>query len=99
MNDYAGHPFIRLPDDVGDLSWHSVVPQKSPEGLPVNVVERLFIVDKVVIQWLIPLQRLFQNYSQGCALIRARSIILNAGLLVTVMLVVLRLSFGSAGCD
>ncbi|KAH3840212.1 hypothetical protein DPMN_113657 [Dreissena polymorpha] len=43
MNDYVGHSFIKLPGDIGDLSWHSVVSQKSPEGRPVNAAERLFI--------------------------------------------------------
>ncbi|KAH3868151.1 hypothetical protein DPMN_031291 [Dreissena polymorpha] len=71
MNDSAGHSFIRLPDDVDDLSWHSVVSQKSPEGLPVNYVERLFIVNEVDIQRKISPHGLFQNDAHGCSLICA----------------------------
>ncbi|KAH3771781.1 hypothetical protein DPMN_173110 [Dreissena polymorpha] len=69
MNDSAGHSFIRLSDDVGDLFWHSVVSQKYQEGLLVNAVERLFIVNKGDIQRRITLQGLFQNDAQGCDLI------------------------------
>ncbi|KAH3789799.1 hypothetical protein DPMN_167987 [Dreissena polymorpha] len=61
MNDYVCHPLIRLPDDVGELSWHSVLSQMSTEGLPVNAVERLFIVYAVNIQGRITLKGLFQN--------------------------------------
>ncbi|KAH3853690.1 hypothetical protein DPMN_096222 [Dreissena polymorpha] len=85
MNDSAAHFIIRLPYDVGDLSWHSVVSKKSPEGLSVNAVERLFIVNEVDIQRRIPLQRLFQNDAQGCNLIRARSLLSEACLFVTEM--------------
>ncbi|KAH3863847.1 hypothetical protein DPMN_026850 [Dreissena polymorpha] len=79
------------------LMIFSVTPQclRREEGLPVNAVERLLIVNKVDIQRRIPLQGLFQNDAQGCDLIRARSLLLvghgDTGLL--------RLSFGSAGCD
>ncbi|KAH3730674.1 hypothetical protein DPMN_056665 [Dreissena polymorpha] len=83
MNNSAGHSFIRHPDNVGDLSWHSVVSQKSPEGLPVNAVERLFIVNEVDLQRRIPLQGLFQNDAQGFNLIRARSIISKSCVFVT----------------
>ncbi|KAH3880367.1 hypothetical protein DPMN_004281 [Dreissena polymorpha] len=85
MNDSAGHSLIRLPDDVGDLFWHSVVLQNSPERLSVNAVERLFIVNEVDIQRRILLQGLFQNDAQGCDLIRARSLLSEACLLVTKM--------------
>ncbi|KAH3853336.1 hypothetical protein DPMN_095858 [Dreissena polymorpha] len=85
MNDSAGHSLIRLPDDVGDLCWHSVVPQKSPDGLPVNAVERLFIVNEVDIQRQIPLQGLFKNDAQGCDRIHARSLLSEACLLVKEM--------------
>ncbi|KAH3842153.1 hypothetical protein DPMN_115647 [Dreissena polymorpha] len=85
MNDYAGHSFIRLPDDVGDLSWQFVLTQTSPEGLSVNAVERLFIVNEVDIERRIPLQGLFQNDAQGCNLIRARSLLSKACLSVTEM--------------
>ncbi|KAH3884635.1 hypothetical protein DPMN_008619 [Dreissena polymorpha] len=98
MNDYAGNSLIRLPDDVGDLFWHSVVSQKSPKELPINAVERLFIVNEVDIQRRIALQVLFQNDAQGCDLIRGRSLLLEACVLVTVM-GLLRLSFGLTGCD
>ncbi|KAH3833894.1 hypothetical protein DPMN_107210 [Dreissena polymorpha] len=85
MNDSAGHFFIRHPDDVGYLSWHSVVSQKYPERLPVNAVQRPFIVNEVDIQKRIPLQALFQNVAQGCDLIHARSLLSKACLLVTDM--------------
>ncbi|KAH3754536.1 hypothetical protein DPMN_189212 [Dreissena polymorpha] len=85
MNDSAGHSFIRLPNDVSDLSWHSVVSQKSPEGDPVNAVECLFIVDVVDIQRRFPLQGSFQNDAQGCDLFRARSLLSKACLLVKEM--------------
>ncbi|KAH3855495.1 hypothetical protein DPMN_098081 [Dreissena polymorpha] len=54
MNDSSGHPFIRLSNDVEDLFWHFVVSQKSPEGLPVNIVKRLLILDEDDIQGQIP---------------------------------------------
>ncbi|KAH3833491.1 hypothetical protein DPMN_106802 [Dreissena polymorpha] len=85
MKDSAGHSLIRLPDDVGDLSWHSVVSQKSQEGLPVSAVVRLFIVNEVDIQQRIHLQGLLQNDAQGCDLIRARSLLSKACLLITEM--------------
>ncbi|KAH3837509.1 hypothetical protein DPMN_110900 [Dreissena polymorpha] len=68
-----------------DHFWRSVVPQKSPDELPVNAVERLFIVNEVDIQRRIPLQRLFQNDAQGCDLIRARCLLSEACLLVAEM--------------
>ncbi|KAH3752580.1 hypothetical protein DPMN_187201 [Dreissena polymorpha] len=71
MNNSAGHSFIRLPDDVGDLSCHLVVSQKLPERLPVNAAERLFMVNEVDVQRRIPLQGLFPTDAQGCNLICA----------------------------
>ncbi|KAH3886492.1 hypothetical protein DPMN_010502 [Dreissena polymorpha] len=50
---------LRLSDDADDLSWHTLVSQKSPEGLPVNAVEHIFIVNEVDIQRRIPLQGCF----------------------------------------
>ncbi|KAH3747430.1 hypothetical protein DPMN_181857 [Dreissena polymorpha] len=57
----------------------------SPEGLPVNAVERLSIVNEVDIQRRIPLQGLFQTDAQGFDLIRARTLLSKACLLVTMM--------------
>ncbi|KAH3884191.1 hypothetical protein DPMN_008164 [Dreissena polymorpha] len=97
MNDSAGNSFIRLPDDVRDLSWHPIVFQKSPEGLLVNSVKHLFIVNEVDMQPQIPLQGLLQNDAQGCdpcTISPFKSMLVglgDAGLL--------RLSFSSAGCD
>ncbi|KAH3700029.1 hypothetical protein DPMN_074994 [Dreissena polymorpha] len=50
------------------------------EGLPTNVVERLFLVYEVDIQGRTQLHGLFQNDAQGCNLIRARSFFSKAGL-------------------
>ncbi|KAH3777628.1 hypothetical protein DPMN_179076 [Dreissena polymorpha] len=85
MNDFTGHPFITLPDDVADHSWHSLVTQKSAKGLPVKTVVRLFICDEFDIQGRIPLNALFRNFAYGCFLIRARSFFLKAILLLMEM--------------
>ncbi|KAH3738081.1 hypothetical protein DPMN_044693 [Dreissena polymorpha] len=85
MNDSAGYSFIRHPDDVDDLSKHSVVSQKSPEGLPVIALKRLFIVNEDDIQRRLTLHGLFQNDTKGCKLVRARSLLSKACMLVTEM--------------
>ncbi|KAH3783285.1 hypothetical protein DPMN_161220 [Dreissena polymorpha] len=96
MNDSAGHFFIRLLDDVGDLFWQSVVFQTSPEGLLVNAVESLFTVNKVDIQRRIILKGLFQNDAQSDpgTIYPFESLLVGPG-----DSVLQRLSFGSAGCD
>ncbi|KAH3804724.1 hypothetical protein DPMN_133012 [Dreissena polymorpha] len=78
INDCSRYHIIRLTDDIVDISWHSKASQKLPEGIPVNAVERLFIVDVVNMEGRITLQELFQNDAQGCNLIRAQSLISKA---------------------
>ncbi|KAH3692692.1 hypothetical protein DPMN_193846 [Dreissena polymorpha] len=65
LNDSAGHPFIRLHDDAGDLPLQSVMSQKSAEGLPVNAVERLYIVEEVDIRCKFHSRDCFQNDHPG----------------------------------
>ena len=73
-NHPAGHPFIRVSDDIGYLLLYSVVSQQHPEGLPVHAVKCFFIVHKVDIKRRIPPQRLLQDETQRCDLVGARPI-------------------------
>lgn len=46
----TGHPFVRVPDDVGDLFRHPIVSQQFPDGLSSHTVKRLFVINKIYIE-------------------------------------------------